>query len=198
MLQSNHPLEQQRERRVRERRSRRAVRALRRRVGSLRRLLAVTAAVALICLGAAIYFAIGPDGSPSSAVLLGRGTAGVMDKVPSDSLTEAPSDSDDAPHALQPAGAGEASYYGDELRGRPTASGEAFNPEGFTAAHRSLPLGSRLRVTNVKNGESVVVRVNDRGPFSGNRIIDLSKGAARELGMLGSGTTQVRLELVRS
>ncbi|HYG46629.1 MAG TPA: septal ring lytic transglycosylase RlpA family protein [Allosphingosinicella sp.] len=93
-------------------------------------------------------------------------------------------------------GQGTASYYGRELAGNRTASGERFNPNGLTAAHRTLPLGTKLRVTNVANGRSVIVRVNDRGPFVGKRLIDVSLGAAREIEMVRSGTAQVRLELV--
>jgi rare lipoprotein A len=93
-------------------------------------------------------------------------------------------------------GQGTASYYGRELAGNRTASGERFNPAGFTAAHRTLPLGTKLRVTNVANGRSVIVRVNDRGPFVGKRLIDVSLGAAQEIQMTRSGTAQVRLELV--
>ncbi|HEX9965558.1 MAG TPA: septal ring lytic transglycosylase RlpA family protein [Allosphingosinicella sp.] len=93
-------------------------------------------------------------------------------------------------------GQGTASYYGLELAGNRTASGERFNPNGLTAAHRTLPLGTRLRVTNVANGRSVIVRVNDRGPFVGKRVIDVSLGAAQEIQMVRSGTAQVRLELV--
>jgi rare lipoprotein A len=93
-------------------------------------------------------------------------------------------------------GQGTASYYGTELAGNRTASGERFNPNGLTAAHRTLPLGTKLRVTNVANGRSVIVRVNDRGPFVGKRLIDVSLGAAREIQMIRSGTAQVRLELV--
>jgi rare lipoprotein A len=93
-------------------------------------------------------------------------------------------------------GQGTASYYGSELAGNRTASGERFNPHDLTAAHRTLPLGTRLRVTNVANGRSVIVRVNDRGPFVGKRLIDVSLGAAREIQMIRSGTAQVRLELV--
>jgi rare lipoprotein A (peptidoglycan hydrolase) len=93
---------------------------------------------------------------------------------------------------------GEASYYGHELAGNRTASGERFNPNMLTAAHRTLPLGSKLRVTNLANGRSVIVRINDRGPFVGRRLIDLSLAAAREIGMIRSGKAQVRLEKVRT
>jgi rare lipoprotein A len=91
---------------------------------------------------------------------------------------------------------GYASYYGAALAGHRTASGETFDPNGFTAAHRELPFGSRIRVTNLDNGRSVVVRVNDRGPFADGRVIDLSWAAARELGMLRSGVAHVHLELL--
>ncbi|HYI40946.1 MAG TPA: septal ring lytic transglycosylase RlpA family protein [Allosphingosinicella sp.] len=97
---------------------------------------------------------------------------------------------------FQAIGQGTASYYGRELAGNRTASGERFDPHGLTAAHRTLPLGTKLRVTNVANGRSVIVRVNDRGPFVGRRLIDVSLGAAREIQMIRSGTAQVRLEIV--
>jgi rare lipoprotein A len=83
---------------------------------------------------------------------------------------------------------GHASWY---QHGRRTANGEAFNPDGMTAAHRSLPFGARVRVVNEKTGRSVVVRINDRGPFIGGRIIDLSRGAARQLGMGGVATVSL-------
>lgn len=89
---------------------------------------------------------------------------------------------------------GVASFYGDELAGRPTATGEPFDPDLPTAAHRTLPLGSIIRVTNVRNGESVVVRVNDRGPFHGNRVLDLSRSAAMALGFAKRGTGKVTIE----
>ncbi|MBB3035464.1 rare lipoprotein A (peptidoglycan hydrolase) [Erythrobacter lutimaris] len=95
-----------------------------------------------------------------------------------------------------PMGAGEASYYGHELAGNRTASGEVFDPGQLTAAHRTLPLGSKVRVTNPRNGESVVVRINDRGPFHGNRVIDLSTAAARTIGLIRSGTGRVNLALL--
>lgn len=103
-----------------------------------------------------------------------------------------------ATQAFEPAGEGEASYYGAELAGNRTASGERFNPAALTCAHRSLPLGSMVRVTNVANGRSVVVRVNDRGPFAHSRIIDVSLAAAREIGLVRAGRGQVRLDLVHS
>ncbi len=94
-------------------------------------------------------------------------------------------------------GDGEASYYGNELAGNRTASGERFNPRAFTAAHRTLPLGSKLRVTNKSNGKSVVVRINDRGPFTKARLIDVSFAAAQELNLIRAGRGDVRLDLLR-
>ena len=100
--------------------------------------------------------------------------------------------------ATRALGSGEASYYGAAFAGRPTANGEQFNPAEMTAAHRTLPFGSKLRVTNTKNGRSVIVRVNDRGPYAHNRVIDLSEGAAERIGMVQSGTANVKLELILS
>lgn len=91
---------------------------------------------------------------------------------------------------------GMASYYGHELAGNRTASGERFDPGQLTAAHRTLPFGSMVRVTNTSNGDSVVVRINDRGPFSRGRVIDVSQAAAREIGMHRSGTARVKLALL--
>jgi peptidoglycan lytic transglycosylase len=91
---------------------------------------------------------------------------------------------------------GMASYYGKAHQGKRTASGERFDRHALTAAHRTLPFGSRVKVTNLANGRSVVVRINDRGPFAEGRVIDLSEAAARELRFVGSGTTRVRLEVL--
>jgi rare lipoprotein A len=88
---------------------------------------------------------------------------------------------------------GLASYYGPGLAGRPTASGEKFNPMRLTAAHRKLPFGTCLRVVNMENGRSVEVRVNDRGPFVRERVVDVSLAAAKRLGMLDKGLVRVRL-----
>ena len=88
---------------------------------------------------------------------------------------------------------GEASWYGIEERGRPTASGEAMDPGALTAAHRTLPFGTIVEVTNVETGAAIQVRINDRGPFVRSRVIDLSHEAARRLGILQKGVAQVRL-----
>ena len=90
---------------------------------------------------------------------------------------------------------GEASWYGAQHQGKQTASGIIFDQAELTAAHPSLPFGSKIKVTNLANGRSVQVEITDRGPFAGNRIIDLSQGAAKALEMIESGTATVRLEL---
>ena len=92
---------------------------------------------------------------------------------------------------------GIASYYGRAFHGRKTASGDVFNMHALTAAHKTLPLNSLVRVTNLDNGLSVIVRVTDRGPYHGNRLIDLSYGAAKKLGMLRKGTAKVELTRIR-
>lgn len=89
---------------------------------------------------------------------------------------------------------GLASWYGPGFNGRKTASGERFNTRAFTAAHRSLPFGTRVKVTNVKTGRTVVVRINDRGPFVGGRVIDLSHASARAIGV--AGVAPVRLSVI--
>lgn len=92
---------------------------------------------------------------------------------------------------------GVASWYGPGFDGKRTASGEVYDMEEMTAAHRRLPFGTRVQVTNLDNGRRVVVRINDRGPFVDNRIIDVSLAAARDLDMLGPGTARVRLTIAQ-
>ena len=91
---------------------------------------------------------------------------------------------------------GSASFYGPGFHGRKTASGEVFNQNALTAAHRTLPFGTKLRVTCTATGRSVVVRVNDRGPFHGNRVLDLSLGSAKAIGMIEKGVTNVKYEVL--
>lgn len=88
---------------------------------------------------------------------------------------------------------GQASYYADRYHGRRTASGETYDRNALTAAHRSLPFGTRVRVTRLDNGRDTVVRINDRGPFVRGRVIDLSRRAAEELDMFGPGVVDVRV-----
>ena len=92
---------------------------------------------------------------------------------------------------------GEASYYGEEFHGRNTASGEIFNKWDYTCAHKKLPFNTKVKVTNLKNQKSVVVRVNDRGPFVKGRIIDLSFAAAKKIGMVKQGVVKVKIEVIR-
>jgi rare lipoprotein A len=92
---------------------------------------------------------------------------------------------------------GIASWYGADFHGRPTANGETYDMYGLTAAHRLMPLGTTIKVTQRETGRAVMVRVNDRGPFVRGRILDLSYGAAKALGMTGTGTAPVTIEVVR-
>jgi len=92
---------------------------------------------------------------------------------------------------------GPASWYGNPFHGRKTANGETYNMNEMTAAHKELPLGTRVEVTNLSNGRKVVVRINDRGPFHGNRVLDLSRAAAQELGTLNAGVAQVQIRALQ-
>lgn len=127
------------------------------------------------------------------------------ESLPSDSLPEAEPVA--APVKAEPpkppapavvsVSTGEASWYGPGFFGNRTASGEVLRPGTLTAAHRTLPFGTKVRVTNLWNGRSAVVRINDRGPFHGARVIDLAHGAANQLGLVASGVAKVRLEVLR-
>ena len=92
---------------------------------------------------------------------------------------------------------GQASWYGPGFFGNRTASGEVLRPGTLTAAHRTLPFGTKVRVTNTRNGRTTIVRINDRGPFHGNRVIDLAHGAAQHLGLMSSGVANVKLEVLQ-
>jgi rare lipoprotein A len=93
---------------------------------------------------------------------------------------------------------GKASWYGSSLQGRKTASGERFNMNTYSAAHRTYAFGTKLCVENLRNGRGVTVRVNDRGPFVRGRVVDVSRKAAQSLGMIRSGTVSVRVSVVGS
>ncbi|RPF72681.1 septal ring lytic transglycosylase RlpA family protein [Aurantiacibacter spongiae] len=160
-----------------------------------------------LALCAILASAVAIDSGPRSDVVpLGRGVASVEDHAVSQfDVPALPERPEVQPAALSPPppspresalGEGHASYYGDELAGNRTASGERFDPESLTAAHRTLPLGSRVRVTNPRNGDSVIVRINDRGPYHGNRVIDLSLAAARAIGLIRAGSGRVSLALL--
>src|SRR5262245_23123224 len=101
-----------------------------------------------------------------------------------------------APPAVGGVRVGVASWYGPGFHGNRTANGEIYDQYELTAAHPTLPLGTRAMVTNMKNGRAVEVRINDRGPFVGGRVIDLSYAAARSIGMIGPGTAPVRVEVL--
>jgi rare lipoprotein A len=92
---------------------------------------------------------------------------------------------------------GIASYYGSKFHKKRTANGEIFNMYKISAAHKTLPLGTKVRVINLKNGKSLTMKINDRGPFAKGRIIDLSYKAAQKLGFVNQGTTKVRIEVIR-
>ncbi|MBD3344386.1 MAG: septal ring lytic transglycosylase RlpA family protein [Chitinivibrionales bacterium] len=91
---------------------------------------------------------------------------------------------------------GTASYYGKKFHGKKTANGERFDMHALTAAHKTLPFNTRVKVTNFNNNRSVIVRINDRGPFKKGRIIDLSRGAAKKIGLIQTGAAPVRLEIL--
>lgn len=131
-----------------------------------------------------------PEAAPSDAIVAPQ----PVEAAPVEAVAPA---EEAAEPALEHVGDGMASYYGHELAGNRTASGERFNPKALTAAHRTLPLGSKLKVTNKKNGKSVIVRVNDRGPFVKKRLIDLSLGAAQKISMVAAGHAAVRIERFR-
>ena len=109
---------------------------------------------------------------------------------------EAAAEPADVPPLAHDAELVEASYYGAEFAGRPTASGEFFDPALLTAAHRTLPLGSLVQVVEATSGRSVTVRINDRGPFHGDRAIDLSEAAARQIGLVSAGVGKVALRVL--
>lgn len=192
----------QRRRRIRRRLLRQTVHGLRGQLRRTRVIVGLATTVGLAGWGSVALNERPPEAAPPQAVELGSGVAGINDapRAPVAKPEPAPEPAPPAEESPEPdgetLGSGEASYYGQELAGNRTASGERFDPEGLTAAHRTLPLGSRLRVTNPQTGESVIVRVNDRGPFAADRVVDVSERAARELGMLRAGTARVELELL--
>ena len=115
--------------------------------------------------------------------------------VPEQQVEQKPKAVEQASKAYQ---VGQASWYGDLFQGKATASGELFDMYEFTAAHRELPLGTFVRVTNLRNHKSVVVKVNDRGPVNPDRVIDLSFSAARSLNMHNHGLQKVRIDIIGS
>lgn len=118
---------------------------------------------------------------------------GSVSKTPE--LADDSSESEESSHVLQTI-KGRASWYGARHHGRKTASGELFNKNSLTAAHRTLPFGTKVQVVNVKNGKSVIVKINDRGPFRRNLIIDLSQAAAGAIGMIRTGVAAVEVRVL--
>ena len=171
---------------------------VRRRVARARRKAAVVTGTALLAAGAGVTVAptfLAPSDAPNMSTAVE--VVGVPSEARTSTLlppTRTVSALDAAPERSEQIAGGEASYYGAGLAGNPTASGETFDPSDLTAAHRTLPFGTRLRVTNEGTGESVVVRVNDRGPFHGDRVIDVSRAAAERIGMVDAGTVRVEIE----
>ncbi len=135
-------------------------------------------------------------GGPPTPTPQHRGADGVLHRKPSTGPTRDGTAWRGTAPGMRPYQIGLASYYGRRFHGRRTANGERFDMYDLTAAHRVLPLGSVIRVTNVSNGRSVRVRVNDRGPYIRGRVIDLSYAAAYRLGMVRSGLARVQIELV--
>lgn len=177
---------------------RRRLRSLRTQLYETRRRVRVATGAAALATAVAVGLAVQPGPAPEP-VPLGKGTAGVValadtTPAPAPPAAEAPPAPPSDGAEGTPIAGGEASYYGEELAGNPTASGEPFDPAEMTAAHRTLPLGTRVRVTHARTGESVVVRVNDRGPFHGDRVIDVSRAAADAIGLTRAGTAEVELE----
>ncbi len=144
------------------------------------------AAAAVLGLGGALA-----PGYAKDTVPLPLAAAAIADPAVATPAITTPDADDDSGSAWQTVGAGTASWYGAELAGHRTASGERFNPNELTAAHRTLPLGSHVRVTY--HGRSVIVRINDRGPFAGHRLIDLSRAAAEQIGLRRAGSGRVTL-----
>jgi len=136
--------------------------------------------------------AAAPD-APAVAPATSTAVIELVPVQPTTDVTASPAPSDPEETSL---GRGSASYYAAKFDGRRTASGERFDNDEMTAAHRTLPFGSLVRVTNPANGRRVVVRINDRGPFTRGRLIDVSRAAAVELGMVGRGHADVELALI--
>jgi rare lipoprotein A len=162
------------------------------RMSSLARLVCLAAVAAFVASGCGhrTYTAQPPAPAPTPS------------PIPAPSPLPSPPSGPPPPAERQPAVAGEyaeqgvASWYGVPFDGRRTSNGEIYDMRQFTAAHRTLPFGAMVRVTNMANGMQTEVRINDRGPFVANRIIDLSQAAARAIAMVGTGTAAVRLEVI--
>jgi peptidoglycan lytic transglycosylase len=148
----------------------------------MRRRIANSLAVAVCVASLGAGAAGGPNSSEAGRSQIKKKPESIRDSKPK--------------HLSKPYQVGTASWYGDYFQGRETASGEPYDMYDLTAAHPTLPLGSYVRVTNLRNGRAVVLRINDRGPVVDGRIIDVSYNAARVLGFKARGLQKVRLDLV--
>ncbi|MEJ2408023.1 MAG: septal ring lytic transglycosylase RlpA family protein [Novosphingobium sp.] len=133
---------------------------------------------------------------PLTGPVLAESDTPAAERPAVDADIAAPPDAIDPAPRFEPFGEGMASYYGRRFAGNRTASGAVFDPAALTAAHRTLPFGTQVQVTNEATGDSVVVTINDRGPFHGNRVIDLSEAAAEEIGLVRKGHGMVQLAVL--
>ncbi|MEI8032761.1 MAG: septal ring lytic transglycosylase RlpA family protein [Chlorobiaceae bacterium] len=133
---------------------------------------------------------------PTLAILIVIGLSTIMTAIYFPGYLSSTAEAAESAKAIESTllGEGKASFYAGDFHGQTTANGEKFNMNKLTAAHPSLPFGTWVRVTNLRNGRDVVVRINDRGPFIKGRIIDLSVGAAKALDIMKTGTTRVKIE----
>ncbi|MEQ1517965.1 MAG: septal ring lytic transglycosylase RlpA family protein [Usitatibacteraceae bacterium] len=150
------------------------------------------ALIAAASLATAAAIAQTPAPAPAAAPVAATAPAAVATPKPAPAPASPPAKAVSGEHQLD----GVAAYYSNRLNGRKTASGQRFNNGALTAAHNTLPFGTRVKVTNTKNNRSVVVRINDRGPTTAGRIFDLSRAAAGKLGYVRSGLTEVKAEIV--
>ncbi len=148
-------------------------------------------AVGLLLAGCATPQGTQSDAAPAATSAAGK--AAGKRKGPGPVMTDA-GEPQPVPH--QRRRVGEATYYASYFEGRPTASGEPYDGQAMTAAHKTLPFGTRVKVTHLSTGDSAIVRINDRGPFVAGRIIDLSQRAAEKLGLIDDGTAEVQLQVL--
>ena len=159
---------------------------------------ALTAAAALASMGGCSGGKITPKGSTHlSTPTKGKtSTSKVSNQTKGNTGGSSSSSSSSAKKTTGKVEKGQASYYADKFHGRATASGEKYDKRKMTGAHRTLPFGSVVRVTNTANGKSVDVRINDRGPFKAGRIVDVSRAAAEKLGMIQAGVINCTMEVI--
>lgn len=153
---------------------------------TLSRLLGTAALLVVVAQGCSTMSGTSMAPAPESG-------AAVVNVTSAPALPMAPKESAVKPSAIH---VGEASWYGPGFSGKPTASGDVFDETKLTAAHKTIPLGTKAKVTNLQNGKSVEVEINDRGPYTEGRIIDLSQAAAKSIGIIHRGVAKVRVEVL--